>query len=93
MIKVYDFSDKTFADIPISENPAFKTKQEWNSIDKNDDFCYMICKTSDNKRYSVLLITPTDNPMEEDSVTRIAEFFEKETVLAWTLIVANNYSS
>jgi hypothetical protein len=84
-LNIFNFSDKRFADIPISKNPAFKSKQDWYNINENG--CYMICKTPNNKKYSVLLISPKDNPMEEDTVTKIAEFFNYETAWNWTNII------
>jgi len=67
-MEILEFN-KMFSEIPEQDNPAFDVHE-----------CYMICKSPDGLRYSVLFIKPD----EVDSVTRIAEFFDQDTALLWT---------
>jgi hypothetical protein len=62
------FGSKKFRDIPKQDNPAYG----------NQD-CYMICGSeSDSTKFAFLMITPCDKPEENETVTRLAEFFTIE---------------
>jgi hypothetical protein len=69
-MEVITFNEHRFQDIPEQDNPAFDTHR-----------CFMICKTPDGLRYSVLYIDPTNT---DDTVCRIAEFFDFNNALIWT---------
>ena len=73
-MEVLDFTDKKFQEIPEQDNPAFGIHE-----------CFMVCRSQDytieKRRFIVLKIEPIENPKENESVTRIAEFWDSVLAL------------
>lgn len=76
-MEVLDFTNKTFQEIPEQDNPAYDIHE-----------CFMVCRSQDysqtKKRFVVLKIEPVENPKENESVTRIAEFWDSALALDFT---------
>jgi len=89
-MKTIDFTHTTFLSIPKQDNPAYMTREEWNKIGEKG--CYLVCKsfTELQTKYIVYKIEPKDNPINEETVTRIAEFWDSAIALNWTESVNNN---
>jgi len=72
-MEIVNFNDRTFGEIPNQDNPAF---------DKHE--CIMIVLSGElesknnGAKYSVLHIQPTDDPYNEETVTRKGMFWEME---------------
>ena len=69
-LEVVNFSNKKFHEIPEQDNPAY---------DKHE--CLLLVDYGDGKKVLLIHIKPVDNPKENESVHRVAVFFDESTAM------------
>ena len=78
-MEIIDFSELTFGEIPMQDNPAYDIHP-----------CFLLCRTPDRKKFLVIRIDPVPDPKENETVTKIAEFYDRQLALdfmdAYTII-------
>lgn len=84
---IVDFSEKTFQEIPIQDNPAFIPKKDFIK-QGHFDGCLLIVKQNEDipayknrGKFVVLRVTPIEDPMEEDSINHVGLFWEHHYAL------------
>ena len=85
-MKTIDFTHKKFHEIPHQDNPAY-----------GDEECFMVVRQSDyspqKRRFVVLKIVPHKEPLENETVTQIAEFWDSALAMDFTETYALKFSS
>ena len=70
-MEVVNFCNRFFREIPEQDNPAY-----------GRDECLLLTKSYNARTsFSLMRITPVDDPFKEDSVIGICEFYDLETAL------------
>lgn len=92
-LEIVNFIDKTFDEIPVQDNPAFMSKQEWDNL--KQDGCILITKQNKDTppyknrgNYCVFRITPVENSEEDDSVTYLGLFWETHLAILFAEMVS-----
>lgn len=78
-MKVFDFSDRLFHDIPKQDNPAYGSEE-----------CIMITKDSHRQKlFSILQVEPVVDPLEYDSIIKICEVYKLDNAVKIANMFAN----
>ena len=82
-MKTINFSDTKFHQIPEQDNPAYGKEE-----------CLMLCQSNKNDKLIELLhIIPVEKPKENESVTKIAIFWDESIAINISEIYGKNYES
>lgn len=78
-MEVVNFCNSKIWQIPRQDNPVF-----------GKDECYMIVKDEDDNFTNVIHIIPVDNPLEEETVTKICKCWDSNKALQIAELLANS---